>query len=76
MTEVAPEVWDNVDVDGGFRTVATTGGTVSAFTRDEDQVRQIRQERAEQQQAQAEMQMAMAQQQMDLEQQKVQNQQA
>ena len=72
MTEVSPEVWDNVDVDGGFRTVATTGGTVSAFTRDEDQVRIIREQRAQAQQQQQELQLALLQQQQQQQQQPVQ----
>ena len=72
MTEVAPEVWDNVDVDGGFRTVATTGGTVSAFTRDVEEVRRIREERAAQQQAAQQQQLLLAQQQMQAQQESVQ----
>ncbi len=69
MSEVNPQVWDNVDFDGGFRTVATTGGTVSAFTRDENEVRKIREERAAQQQQQQQLQLALAQQQAQAQQQ-------
>ena len=70
MQDVYPEVWDNVDVDGGFKTVATTGGTVSSFTRDEDEIRNIREQRA-QAQAQAQQQeLALQQQQIDAQAQK------
>ena len=74
MSEVNPQVWDNVDFDGGFRTVATTGGTVSAFTRDEREVQQIREERAAQQQQQQEIQLALAQEQIKAQQQQGQQQ--
>ncbi len=72
MTEVAPEVWDNVDFDGGFRTVATTGGTVSAFTRDEEEVQRIRENRAQQQQQQAQQQQELQQQAIQAQQQPIQ----
>lgn len=68
MQEVSPEVWDNVDADGGFRVVSTTGGTVSSFTRDAEQVQAIRRQRAEQQQQQQQIQLQLAQQQIQAQQ--------
>ena len=71
MQNISPEVWDNVDIDGGFRTVATTGGTVQSFTRDEEEVRQIREARAQAQQQQAQQRAALEQQQVNLQQQEI-----
>lgn len=56
--DITPEVVDNIDMDMAIRKIADLQGTDVTILRDPKIVNQIRQQRAQQQQAMAQMQMA------------------
>ena len=54
MSELKPELWDNLDTDAAFRDSAKNAGMPSRWLRDARETAQIRQERADAQQQAAE----------------------
>lgn len=68
VSEIKPDIWDNLDLDAGFNLISAAGGTAARTTVDAETVKKIREQRAEAQRQREMAQIALQQQQMQAQQ--------